>query len=238
MLQRINSRTLALRRHFSLRGGGVLWRAGLLRRGHGQLQPDPQRRLPLVYQPADHFFGNRIIIPIEDSVGRLAGFAARADGEAEPKYLYTRELSKGKLLYGWHRVNAGIGAARRAKGIPDQTNDHNVYVVEGFFDALRLESCRLPALAVSGSDASKDQVLLIIDLVRKLEAAGRRLVLTIFFDFDDAGRRGASRTLIRLLNETATFPNSWRFVSWPTKQTWSGTLRTPTTCCVTSRRPR
>lgn len=74
-------------------------------------------------------YGGRIIVPIKDRRGELAGFSARCyqrDRQAGPKYLYPPGMNRRELLFNiaalWDR----------------SANDRPVYVVEGVFDALAL----------------------------------------------------------------------------------------------------
>ena len=79
-----------------------------------------------------HFdrFRNRIMIPIRDENGKMAGFGARiVDPNDIPKFLNSPEtpiFSKGRLLYGLDR-------ARKAIRVADQA-----VIVEGYLDVIAL----------------------------------------------------------------------------------------------------
>jgi len=75
-------------------------------------------------------FRNRIMIPIRDEQGRMAGFGARiVDPNDIPKFLNSPEtpiFSKGRLLYGLDRARKPIRAADQA------------VIVEGYLDVIAL----------------------------------------------------------------------------------------------------
>lgn len=74
-------------------------------------------------------FRDRLIFPILDAGGHVAGFGGRVLGDGEPKYLNSAEseiFSKRNLLYA---LNWAKQAARKAD---------RLIVVEGYFDAIRL----------------------------------------------------------------------------------------------------
>lgn len=74
-------------------------------------------------------FRNRIIIPMYDSNGQIIGFAGRAMGNEQPKYLNPNE----NFLYSKKEVLYGMEVAR--KHIVDEKN---CYLVEGYFDVISL----------------------------------------------------------------------------------------------------
>jgi hypothetical protein len=144
----------------------------------------------------DFFTDERIILPLHSSDGVLVGFAGRRTLENDllrpdsPKYLYTPGLERGRLLYRLHKVLEGAGAAR--------TTDVDLFLCEGSFDALRLESAGLYAVALLGSDISEPQVRLLQLLASRLRPPAS-LRVWVFLDRDDAGHRGAARVLGKLL---------------------------------------
>ncbi|MDA3136233.1 toprim domain-containing protein [Pseudomonas syringae] len=75
-----------------------------------------------------------------------------------------------------------------------------MYICEGFFDALRLESLGLPAVAIMGASISKEQVQIIKSLSDTLPSKHASLTVCICFDRDEAGLRGASEAALKLLS--------------------------------------
>jgi len=119
-------------------------------------------------------FRNRVTIPIFDLIAKepiVVGFAARAVKDEQPKYLNTPETAlfrKREILF---LLPKSVPAAK-AKQMP-------IYVVEGYFDAMRMLAEGFPAVAVMGSSLTLVQA-------RRLEKERiKRIVLC--FDGDDAG---------------------------------------------------
>lgn len=148
------------------------------------------------------YTGKRIVFPLGSGGGAPAGFAARALGSEDPRYLYSFEFPRRETLYGADRVEATLGQ-RELRG----TAAH-VYIVEGIFDQLRLESLGFDAVALLGSRAAPDQVKRIARLADIASHADRPLHLRLFLDPDTAGRDGAYDvilSLLRLLGDGAVF---------------------------------
>ena len=57
--------------------------------------------------------GNRLMIPISDTQGRIIGFGSRTLGEEQPKYLNSPEtppsFDKGKTLFALDKARQAIG---------------------------------------------------------------------------------------------------------------------------------
>jgi DNA primase len=124
-------------------------------------------------------FRNRIMIPIRDEQGRMAGFGGRAVEENDqPKFLNSPEtplFSKGRLLYGLDRARKAIRAA-------DQ-----VVIVEGYFDVIALHQAGFEnVVSPMGTALSEDQV-------RLLKRYTRRILLAL--DADAAGQKAVLRGL-------------------------------------------
>jgi len=132
-------------------------------------------------------FRNRVTIPIFDTVAKepiVVGFAARTVKDEQPKYLNTPEtplFRKREILF---LLPKSVPAAK-AKQMP-------LYIVEGYFDAMRLLANGFPAVAVMGSSLTLAQA-------RKLEKERiRRVVLC--FDGDEAGFVAIASTASLLLS--------------------------------------
>ncbi len=129
-------------------------------------------------------FRHRLIFPIYDLAGRVAGFGGRIIGAGEPKYLNTPETQvyrKGSLLYGlFHTRNfirtAGFGL-----------------LVEGYLDLLALYEAGIREVAASLGTALTSQH------VRQMKGLAREWYLV--FDADEAGLKAAMRAAPICLNE-------------------------------------
>lgn len=130
-------------------------------------------------------FRHRIIFPIFNIRGGVAGFGGRAlDDSQPPKYLNSPETpvyNKSKLLYG---LNISKNKCR-------QTG--TVFVVEGYLDLLALyqhgiENC----VATLGTAFTHEHA-------RIIKGVSDRVILV--FDADDAGRKAAVRSLKIFIDE-------------------------------------
>lgn len=129
-------------------------------------------------------FRNRIIFPIYDSRGRVAGFGGRILGNENPKYLNSPEsiiYNKSRLLFGLFHQRDAIRNQRRA------------VLVEGNFDLLSLISYGFdPVVAPLGTALTREQV-------RKLKPLVDEVVL--LFDGDEAGVKAVERSVSLFLAE-------------------------------------
>jgi DNA primase len=121
-------------------------------------------------------FRHRIMIPIRDERGRMAGFGARiVDPEDVPKFLNSPEtpiFSKGRLLYGLDR-------ARKAIRTADQ-----VVIVEGYLDVIAPHQAGFEnVVSPMGTALTEDQLRLLKRFTRKIvlaldpDAAGQKAIL-------------------------------------------------------------
>jgi DNA primase len=121
-------------------------------------------------------FRHRIMIPIRDERGRMAGFGARiVDPEDVPKFLNSPEtpiFSKGRLLYGLDR-------ARKAIRTADQ-----VVIVEGYLDVIAPHQAGFEnVVSPMGTALTEDQLHLLKRFTRKIvlaldpDAAGQKAIL-------------------------------------------------------------
>lgn len=159
------------------------------------------------------FGGRRIVFEINDIRGMVAGFAARALDEAKPKYLYSYGFARRDTLYRANVVIDRLIAERRA-GLKKSVD---LYVVEGLFDALRLEALGFNAVAVLGSRITKGQIAALQSIIATAMADDRELHLHLFLDRDEAGRQGAydgTIDLLGLLGNDAPFALD---VIWPSQ---------------------
>jgi DNA primase len=124
-------------------------------------------------------FRNRIMIPIRDENGKMAGFGARiVDPNDIPKFLNSPEtpiFSKGRLLYGLDRARKPIRTADQA------------VIVEGYLDVIALHQAGYEnVVSPMGTALTEDQL-------RLLKRSTRRIVLAL--DPDVAGQKAVLRGL-------------------------------------------
>ena len=121
-------------------------------------------------------FRHRLMIPIRDDRGRMAGFGARALEEDQvPKYLnspQTALFDKGRLLYGLDRARKAIRSA-------DQ-----VVIVEGYLDVISPQQAGFEnVVSPMGTALTENQMRLIKRFTRKIvmaldpDAAGQKAIL-------------------------------------------------------------
>jgi DNA primase len=127
--------------------------------------------------PRDLFRG-RLIIPIRDDSGNLAGFGGRSIEDIEPKYMNTPRtpiFDKGHILYAFDLAKASM--KERGKGI----------VVEGYMDAITAHLHGFDNVVASmGTAVTEAQVQLLL-------RTGQQFVLAL--DPDNAGREATFRSL-------------------------------------------
>ncbi len=148
----------------------------------------PWREKSLTDRYADYYPQDGVIITIRDRKRNIVGFAQRADGERKPKYKFTKELPKRTILYRIDEFEKKIQAEKKVKNL-------EVYLVEGIFDALRMETEGKNALAVLGSQLTKTQTEELETVLREYSCS---VSIHIFMDNDEAGQRGNLQTLRNL----------------------------------------
>lgn len=134
--------------------------------------PNVLRRFDIGYNAADA----RIVIPVRDVDGALAGLTFRVDypTRADQAKYWHDNFIKTKHLYGFYRW----------ADVPVK----NLYLVEGQLDAVRLAQLGLPSAAIMGSSLAADQLTLLQE-----RAICDQLVLML--DNDDAGRFGTEKAV-------------------------------------------
>ena len=129
-------------------------------------------------------FRNRIIFPIWDLQGRIAGFGGRtlSDDKTEAKYLNSPETPlyhKGRILYGLAQAQKAI------------RNAQTVLIVEGYMDFLQLWQAGFQnTIAGSGTAFTPDHARLIGRFAKKA---------VLCYDSDEAGQQAAIKTGFLLL---------------------------------------
>jgi DNA primase len=122
-------------------------------------------------------FRNRLMFPISDTSGHVVGFGGRIMGDGEPKYLNSAEseiFTKRSLLYGLHWAKNAIRKVDR------------VFVVEGYFDAIRLILAGIEeVVAPMGTAMTEAQAALIRKYTRNA---------FLLYDSDSAGLKATFRS--------------------------------------------
>ena len=131
------------------------------------------------------FFSNRIIIPIRNNKGDLAGFSGRTiDNQLGPKYINTSEntyFKKSKLLYLFYKNEKYI-----------KQNDFAI-VVEGYFDAISMSNSGFQnTVAVLGTALTEEHS-------KYLKNATSNIIT--MFDMDDAGQQATIKTIDNLFKK-------------------------------------
>lgn len=132
-------------------------------------------------------FRGRLMFPIYDTSGRVAGFGGRVIGSGEPKYLNSPEtiaFSKGRMLYG---LNWARNAIRKSD---------RVLLVEGYFDLVRLVVAGVEeVIAPLGTALTPEQAALI---------ARHSKNAFLVYDSDKAGLKATFRAADELLRNGAS----------------------------------
>ncbi|WOB74639.1 CHC2 zinc finger domain-containing protein [Achromobacter xylosoxidans] len=146
----------------------------------------------------DFFIGERIVFPLYNDQKQLVGLGARAvgnpAGSTSPKYQFTRGFAKARVLY-----RAEQAFERLRHGARQGRKEQQLFLCEGFLDALRLESIGLDAVAIMGSSLSDQQIQLIKVLCDSLPGQASTVTVVVCFDRDEAGLRGAAHACLKLL---------------------------------------
>jgi DNA primase len=138
-------------------------------------------------------FRGRLVFPIRNPQGRVAGFGARALDDSFPKYLnspQTAVFDKSGLLYGLDRARAAIRGQDLA------------VIVEGYMDVIMAHQHGFTqVVATMGTALSQKQVGLLKRLTKNISLA---------FDADAAGetasQRAAETSLSALQDNVGSFP--------------------------------
>lgn len=172
---------------------------GLVKRLYQRSAP-VQGKLNLHDQFQDCFHDGRVVIPIRGGTAKqpeLLGFAGRSLRGAPPegvaKYLLTSGFEKAKVLFNEPAAFKSVKQALKAN------RPARLYLVEGFLDALRLQSLGLPVVALMGTSLGKEPMERLKTLAEDSESSAE-LVYSLFLDNDPAGFGGTDRLVRRLLD--------------------------------------
>ena len=140
----------------------------LARRG---LNPITVDHFGVGYYGARGLMQGRIAIPIHDDQGRRVAYCGRALGDDAPRYRFPAGFQKAQVLFNYHRARA--------------TSEHQVIVVEGFFDCMRVHQADYPCVvALMGARLSVTQKELLAD---------RFASVVLLLDGDQTGRTATAQ---------------------------------------------
>ncbi|MDE2765877.1 MAG: toprim domain-containing protein, partial [Chloroflexota bacterium] len=128
----------------------------------------------------------RLVFPIRNEAGDIAGFAGRALDDAQPKYLNTPQTAvfdKGRILYAFDRAKDAIAAERRA------------VVVEGYMDVIAAHEHGFRNVVASMGTALTDAQIGLL--------SHRAETIVLALDADPAGQGSMFRGLLDLARRTA-----------------------------------
>ena len=130
-------------------------------------------------------FRGRLMFPIQDAGGKVAGFGGREMDGSQPKYLNTGRtpiFDKGRLFYGMHLAGESI----RKEG---------VVIVEGYMDVITAHQHGFKnVVACMGTALTRDQASLVGSLVRPAPQ-GDSPPVVLALDADAAGQEATLRSL-------------------------------------------
>lgn len=131
------------------------------------------------------YFRDRLMIPIQDSQGKIIAFGARSLDGSEPKYLNSPEtnlFSKSKTLFALNFANKSI------------IKQNKVIVVEGYFDAIALHIFAIEnVVAVLGTALTEQHI-------KQLSRYTESKEIIVNFDADKAGLKATERAIKEVEN--------------------------------------
>ena len=130
-------------------------------------------------------FRNRLMLPVIDTRGDVAGFGSRVIDNSEPKYMNTTET----ITYSKRRILYGLNLAKKTKR-------PNIILCEGNLDVVTLHQAGFDNAVASMGTA------LTVEQTRLLSRFTKELVLC--YDNDNAGQLATQRALELLNNSEFT----------------------------------
>lgn len=168
--------------------------AGLIKKNLVRDNVNETKNLRLENLYYDHFRNERLLFPIKNRGGEIQGFAGRLTSQsAGPKYLFSKGMNKSNLLY--RSENAFVNVEKSRKKIV------SLFICEGLFDALRLESLGFNSVAVLGASLTDGQCEQLIDISRAISKKNRVLEINLFFDNDPSGVKATDTSIRKIINK-------------------------------------
>ena len=130
-------------------------------------------------------FRGRLMFPIRDGDGRLAGFGARSLDDSTPKYLNsprTPVFDKGHILYAMHLAK-------------DAARERGIVIVEGYMDAIMAHQHGFSNVVASmGTAITPEQVALVRGTVSR-PGSSTPMQVVLALDPDVAGQEATLRSM-------------------------------------------
>ena len=173
-----------------------------------QSKEDGKTFLDLESSPKDVFWYRSLLFPIVDEYGQVQGFSFRNNEEetgddkySMPKYRYNSGFKRSENLFRidnvFEKARNCLNESKKQTGL---FQPFQLFITEGFMDALRLESLGFNAAAVLGNYLSGkiEETNSQIGKLKKLADTLKTIPLAIhlFFDNDNAGRKRGDRQKI------------------------------------------
>lgn len=129
------------------------------------------------------FFKDRLIIPIKNEFGKIAGFSGRSISNSKVKYLNTKTtevFKKENLLFNFYSFN--------------KSKYEEIFIVEGFMDVFALKKIGIENAVASMGTSFTDNHINLIKRYKNIKS------IIICFDNDNAGRE-ATKALVEKLSK-------------------------------------
>lgn len=157
----------------------------------------------------DFYKSARVIIPLFNYDNICKGFVARAYSddnkyENKPKYIFNKGLVKSDILFNLNNV---------VQIIKEQSDEIDLYIVEGVFDAIRLQTKGILAVATLGSRITKGQVKSLIEALEKYNKNKAKISIILFLDSDEAGFKGKLQSIKNIWDYSLEFEISVTIVN-------------------------
>lgn len=152
-------------------------------------------------------FIDRITFALKDRQGNILGFAGRAMGDSQAKYINTSETEqfhKSSVVYGLDKAAEAIAATGRA------------VIVEGYMDVIAAhENGFKNVVGCMGTAVTAEQVTAISNTLAATQGTDREIVLCL--DNDDAGKRATLGSLGNAMLKLGSIGSTQRGDSIPVK---------------------
>jgi DNA primase len=126
----------------------------------------------------------RIVIPIENDMGKIVAYAGRSVDGTEPRYKLPAGFKKSQVLFNLCRAIEDSDGAESSSGA--------VVLVEGFFDCMKVTQAEYPCVALMGCSMSEQQE-------EQLTLNFRQVIIAL--DGDEAGRNAVGEIAARLAHK-------------------------------------
>lgn len=144
--------------------------------------------LNLITDKGYNFFNNRLTLAIRSSYGNIVGFSGRIHDyfnfTNQSKYINSKDsilYKKSEILYNF----------ANAKELLKKRNE--IYIVEGYFDALTCNLLEIPSVALCGTALNANHLKVLNRLINE------ETIIYIALDSDNAGQQATIRAIKTLM---------------------------------------